>query len=156
MEKVSRNRAEIGEIINSIRGINNAIQRQSKKLEKSFHITGPQLGILRTISRYPEISLRDLSDKMYLHVSTVSGIVDRLEAAAYLRRIRDTRDRRVVNISLTDKGKKVIREAPLSGFGNMFIGLQKLPSSQMRQIAKAMKMLTKLMKIEDNDMRYIS
>lgn len=153
---INRKQADIGRIINSIRGINNAIQRQSKELEKSFSITGPQLGVMRTISCYPGISLKELSDKIYLHVSTVSGIVDRLEMSGYLTRIRKTDDRRTVTICLTEKGKKVIADAPLSGFGSMVKDLQKLPLAQIRQIEKSMKALSGLMKIEDNDMRFIS
>jgi MarR family transcriptional regulator, organic hydroperoxide resistance regulator len=156
MGSINNKQASIARIINSIRGINNSIQKQSKRLEKSFHITGPQLGVLRTLSCYPGCSLKKLSDKMYLHVSTVTGIVDRLEASGYLTRNQNASDRRAVKISLTEKGNKVILEAPLSVFGNMIKNLQKLPLAQITKIEKSMIMLSQLMQIEDNDMRFIS
>jgi len=34
-------------------------------------------------------------------------MVDRLEAEGILKRVRDTSDRRVVNVSLTEKGRKI-------------------------------------------------
>jgi DNA-binding MarR family transcriptional regulator len=146
----------IRQIVNSIRVINYSLQRQSKELMKSFKITGPQMGALRLISRYPNISLKELSELMYLHVSTVSGIVDRLEAAAYLTRLRRNDDRRAVHISLTEKGLKTVKEAPLSGFANMVHELQKLPDSQVQQMSRSLELLSKLMKIEINDMGRIS
>jgi len=54
---------------------------------------------------------------MYLHISTISGIVDRLETGGYLQRRRSTDDRRVVHLRLTEKGKRTILQAPPSGFG---------------------------------------
>jgi MarR family transcriptional regulator, organic hydroperoxide resistance regulator len=147
---------DIGKIINSIRGINYSLQRQSKELMKSFKITGPQMGALRILSQYPDISLKDLSDRMYLHVSTVCGIVDRLEKAGHLKRNRNNEDRRAININLTEKGRKTVKEAPLSGFANMFRDLQKLPSSEIHRISIALVHLSKLMDIEINDLKSIS
>jgi MarR family transcriptional regulator, organic hydroperoxide resistance regulator len=147
---------DIGQIINSIRGINYSLQRQSRELMKSFKITGPQLGALRIISNYPEISLKELSERMYLHVSTVCGIVDRLETAGHLMRSRNDKDRRAINICLTDKGVRTVREAPLSGFANMFHSLQKMPSSEVKKISRAMEQLSKMMNFEINEMRNIS
>jgi MarR family transcriptional regulator, organic hydroperoxide resistance regulator len=152
----SKKQDDIGQIINSIRGINYILQRQSKELMKSLKITGPQLGALRLVSGHPNISLRELSERMYLHVSTVCGIIDRLEAAGYLTRFRNDEDRRSINISLTDKGVKAVKTAPLTGFSNMFHDLQKLPAPSVRQIRRAMEHLSKMMKIEINDMRHIS
>jgi DNA-binding MarR family transcriptional regulator len=147
---------QIGQIVNSIRGINFSLQRQSKELMKSFDITGPQMGALRLISRHPEIQLKELADLMYLHVSTVSGIVDRLETAGYLTRIRKSDDRRAIHISLTEKGIRTVKKAPLSGFANMVHELQKLPDSRVRQIGKSLELLSKLMNIKAGDFRRIS
>jgi DNA-binding MarR family transcriptional regulator len=152
----NRKQDRIGQIVNSIRGINYSLQRQSKELMKSFSITGPQMGALRLISRHPNISLKELSDLMYLHVSTVSGIVDRLETAGYLSRMRRSDDRRAIHINLTEKGTKTVKEAPLSGFANMVHELQKLPDPQVRQIHRSLELLLKLLDIEISDMRHIS
>ena len=141
----------IGQIINSIRGINNSLQRQSKELMRSFKITGPQMGALRIISMHPDISLKGLSDKMYLHVSTVCGIIDRLEGAGYLTRSRNSSDRREIHIRLTEKGTRTVRKAPLSGFANMVHDLQKLPPTKVRKISESLNLLSSLMDVETND-----
>jgi DNA-binding MarR family transcriptional regulator len=138
----------IGTIINCIRSINSCIQRQSKELTKTCRISGPQLGALRIASRSPRISLKELSDKLYLHVSTVSGIISRLEARGYVTRTRDNEDRRVVNIELTNKGAKLIAGAPFSSFGNMIEELQKMPVSRVRDISRSMEILSGLMKVD--------
>jgi DNA-binding MarR family transcriptional regulator len=53
------------------------------------------------------MKISDLSSKMSLSNSTVSGIVDRLEKQDFVKRIRSKDDRRVVYVEVTSKLKKV-------------------------------------------------
>jgi len=150
MKNPSNKQQQIGRIVDAIRGIKSAMERHSKELMKSFRITGPQLGALLVVDRYPEISMSELSRRMYLHISTVSGIVDRLKKAGYLFRDRSIEDRRKLYLSLTPKGKKLIGQAPRSYFGTMVIGLNKLPDAEVYQIGKSMEKLIGIMGVEDN------
>ncbi len=138
----------VSQIVNSIRGIVRSLDRYSKNLTRTLGLTGPQLGVLRTIDQYPNITVGGLSERLYLHISTVSGIVDRLEAAGHLVRRRTDTDRRVVWPALTDKGKKAIAKAPPSGFGYMINELDKLPTRQLRSIQASLLILSRLMLIE--------
>lgn len=142
---------DIGEIVNAIRKINNVIQCYSRELMRKFRITGPQLGALRLIARYPQISLSELSERMCLHISTVSGIVDRLKDAGYLSRHRRPDDKRIMVLGLSEKGRRVIERSPASGFGMMVQGLARLPAEELGQINRSMKRLLGLMEIEDFD-----
>lgn len=139
----------VSHIVNSIRGIVSSLDRYSKNLNRTLGLTGPQLGVLRTIDQCPEITVGRLSERLYLHISTVSGIVDRLEAAGHLVRRRTETDRRVVWPMLTDKGRKAIAKAPPSGFGYMLHELEKLPVSQLRSIQASLLILSRLMLIEE-------
>ncbi len=142
---------EISQIVNSIRIIRNSIERYSKELYRNFEITGPQLGTLRLISLNPNMTLGELSDKIYLHISTVSGIVDRLESQKYLTRLRGSDDRRVVYLNLTDKGREIIQRAPASSFGSMVQSLEKMPLGELRRLCDAMEKLLKMMKIDESE-----
>jgi DNA-binding MarR family transcriptional regulator len=44
---------------------------------------------------------------MHVSAPTITGVVDRLARDGYLRRIRDDKDRRAINVELTDKGKRL-------------------------------------------------
>jgi len=142
---------DISRIVNSVRRIRNAINCYSKELTKTVGLSGPQLGLLIVVKRYPQVSLGEVSERMFLHTSTVSGIVDRLEAAGYLARHRDAEDRRTVRLQLTDKGNTAIAQAPPSAFGFMIEGLGRLPEAQLREISRSMQTMCRLMKIEDSD-----
>ncbi len=54
-----------------------------------------------------------LAERLQIQPHSTVELVDRLAMAGYVRRQRDTRDRREVLLSLTAKGEKVLRELSL-------------------------------------------
>ena len=103
-KNVPRNVAISG-IMQSLRRIFKAIQDYSQEVSQKFGITGPQLWALKTLSTNGSLPLGQLSKMMYLHPSTITGVVDRLEKKGYVVRDRVHKDRRVVMVQLTTKGK---------------------------------------------------
>ena len=101
----------ISEIMQSLRRVFKAIHDYSQDVSAKFGITGPQLWALKTIAQDGSLPLGELSRKMCVHPSTISGVIDRLEDKGYVARVRDrdTGDRRVINVELTLKGKRLVR-----------------------------------------------
>lgn len=71
-----------------------------------FNLTGTQGMLIGIVHRHGQMKISDLSEKMGLSNSTVSGIVDRLEKQELLKRVRSNTDRRVVYINVTEKFRK--------------------------------------------------
>lgn len=146
--KTERRRRDISEIVNSLRLLQSAGQRQSREFILKYRITGQQLGALRIVTLSPRISLGELSERMFLHMSTVSGIVDRLEKKGYVTRKRSDEDRRVVHLNVAAAGRRVIRKTPLAGMGLLIHTIDQLPAAQLREILKGLKLLLNVMKID--------
>jgi len=140
---------EIAEIMQSLRRIFKAIQHYSEQVLKKFGVTGPQLWALRVIDWEGQLSMGELSERMYLHISTVSGVVDRLEAKGYVERTRERTDRRVVKISLTKAGKRVVQRAPEAAQGKLLHGLESLSRREVRGIHSTLNKVVRLMEIQD-------
>lgn len=143
-----KHRRDSEEIVDSIRLLQGISRRQSHEFIRKYRITGPQLGALRFISLEPGISMNRLSERLYLHVSTVSGIVDRLVKRGYVSRDRSSEDRRVIRLKVTGTGKKVIEKTPLAGMGLLIHTIDKLPPGQLKGILKGLRLLLDIMKIE--------
>lgn len=141
--------ADITRIMQSLRRIFKAIQLYSEQVLKEFGVTGPQLWALRVIYREGRLSMGELSRLMYLHISTVSGVVDRLEQKGYVERSREQTDRRVVKISLTKAGKRVVQHAPEAAQGKLLHGLESLSRQEVRGIHAALDKVVRLMEIKD-------
>ena len=62
--------------------------------------------LLKTLAAEPDLSHRELSDRMLVSGPTLTHHLDRLEADGLLQRTRDLHDRRVVRVDLTPAGKQ--------------------------------------------------
>lgn len=78
-----------------------------KKLEFDLGkvgLTPPQFYVLATIGYAGSLPFGEIGAKMMVTVSNLTGIVDRLEEKKLVARKRDDTDRRVVHVTLTEKG----------------------------------------------------
>ncbi|HZD40366.1 MAG TPA: MarR family transcriptional regulator [Terriglobales bacterium] len=83
-----------------------------KKLENDLaklDLTPPQFYVLATIGYAGSLPFGEIGAKMMVTVSNLTGIVDRLEEKKLVTRKRDQKDRRVVHVSLTEKGAKLYK-----------------------------------------------
>ncbi|MDF2673481.1 MAG: transcriptional regulator, MarR family [Clostridiales bacterium] len=65
--------------IRLIKQVMGSVKRTMGKQFEEMNITGPQGMLVGTLIHYGEMKISDLSEKLGLSNSTVSGIVDRLE-----------------------------------------------------------------------------
>jgi DNA-binding MarR family transcriptional regulator len=100
------------QILATLRQIIRAIDLHSKSLTKRYGLTGPQLMILKELRRHENLTIGRLAKNVSLSQATVTTILDRLEKLDFLKRIRNTEDKRKVNIQLTRKAEEVIDTDP--------------------------------------------
>jgi DNA-binding MarR family transcriptional regulator len=79
---------------------------------KSYGITLPQYNILRILrGQHPKpASVNLLIERMLDKTSNASRIVDKLEAKALVTRTPSAKDRRIVDIQITEKGLQLLEE----------------------------------------------
>jgi DNA-binding MarR family transcriptional regulator len=91
-----------------------ALMQELWLYERSFFARGEinvqQLEALNYLSSRDSCTMRQLARTMGLRESTTTGLVDRMVAMGFLKRQRDTRDRRVVRAAITAKGKAALKE----------------------------------------------
>jgi DNA-binding MarR family transcriptional regulator len=78
------------------------------RLDEDMRVAGasvPQWIVLKSVGDEPDLSQRELADRVLVTGSTLTHHLDRMEGDGYITRTRDTTDRRVVRISLTAAGK---------------------------------------------------
>jgi DNA-binding MarR family transcriptional regulator len=91
-----------------------ATRRTTSKLQ-AHGITPPQWAVLAQLMEQDGQSLSGLGAKALFDGPTMTGIVDRLETNGLVQRRRDSSDRRVINLYLTDKGRELMRQLPPIG-----------------------------------------
>jgi DNA-binding MarR family transcriptional regulator len=82
-----------------------------------YGITTEQFAVLAAVqSRGGSLRPTDLASILERSPNSVSMLVDRMVRAGLVKRTRDRIDRRVVNVTLTDKGKKAVEPATPAGW----------------------------------------
>lgn len=76
-------------------------------ISEKYDMTTMQSAALRLLTKDDPKAMRFLSDYFMCDASTVTGLVDRLEAHKLIARSNHATDRRVKLIALTDEGEKV-------------------------------------------------
>lgn len=91
-----------------------ALMQELWQYERSFFARGdiniPQLEALNYLYGQDSCTMRQLARTMGLRESTTTGLVDRLVAQGFVKRQRDSQDRRVVHAAITAKGKAALKE----------------------------------------------
>ena len=90
-----------------------AAKRSIRRDVESEGLTLPQATALSELVHSDgRLSARALGQECHMLASTATGVIDRLEQHGYVRRERDSADRRVVWISLTSEGAEVAARLP--------------------------------------------
>ena len=139
----------VAEILDNIRRVFQVVNEQSKLVEKETGLTGPQVWAIKMIAESETIRVSDLARKMYLHPTTVVGILDRLEKRALVNRIRSSEDRRVVDVILTDEGQKLVADSPEVASNKIANGLGSLGIPELAIIYHGLDRLVRILDAED-------
>ena len=99
-------------ILFALRKIIQATDLHSRSLSRKCGLTGPQLVILETVSNHRRISVTGLAKSISLRQATVTDIINRLVKNGYLIKRKSKKDKRQVRMSLSEKGAKVLDQAP--------------------------------------------
>lgn len=81
-----------------------AVDRLLRRAVAAHGLTPTSLGVLGVLARGRPASHRDLAAALGIAPATLTPAVDALERGGLVRRVRDTADRRVVQVRATDAG----------------------------------------------------
>lgn len=154
-DPMTKKSEEVADIIDNLRRVFQVVNEYSKIAEKDTGLTGPQLWAIKVIADTAPIRVSDLAKRMYLHPTTVVGILDRLENRELVFRKRSEEDRRVVEVDLTTEGKYLVEKAPEVAQGLLVKGLEIMPKDRLAYIADALDDLVKILGAQEMPPRLI-
>jgi DNA-binding MarR family transcriptional regulator len=94
-----------------------AVARHHRRLAARHGLSPTAAAVLAALDADDAPSHRDLAARVGLSPATITPVLDRLEAAAEIRRERDPGDRRVVRVHRTSAGTARLAGAAPSGPG---------------------------------------
>ncbi len=138
------------DILIKIRKIVRSVDIESKKIEKDYGVSIPQVLCLNFLHGSPSYQATQGEIRKFLNLnpSTVSGIINRLEKKGYLARLPKLGDRRVVNIALTSAGDKLLSNIPSLLHEELSEKLQKLSPQNLKTVEDGLEILVQMLQID--------
>jgi DNA-binding MarR family transcriptional regulator len=91
-----------------------AMTARYRPILSELGVTYPQYLVLMVLWERETASVRELGDALGMDYGTLSPIVKRLERDGFVQRARRAEDERVVDVSLTPRGRELERSAGAS------------------------------------------
>lgn len=141
------------EILTDIRKIIRSINLESKRIQKDFGISIPQLLCLTYLGKEQayQATHKQLTEALHLNSSTVTGIINRLEKKGLIARLPKQGDRRTTYVALTSAGYKLLKSTPNLLHDKLARNLHKLSAQQIDNIKLSLDLLIDALEIKDID-----
>jgi DNA-binding MarR family transcriptional regulator len=139
----------IREIIFQIRRLMQAGSLYTKELNKKHQVSAAQLNCLIALYENGPLSSSQIARHIFVKPSTVTGIIDRLEQKGLARRTRQSADRRVITIRLTEAGERLAEHAPPPIQQKVMDGLRMLSDEETATILLGLRRLTRMLDVQD-------
>jgi DNA-binding MarR family transcriptional regulator len=125
------------EVILSIARTGDQLLLRAERLLREFGLTGPQYNILRILrGEGRPMPVLEIASRTIRVVPGITGLIDRLESAGFVRRERSTHDRRVVYVCVTEKALQVLAglDQPLVALEKSLVGT--LSQAEQRELVR--------------------
>lgn len=121
------------------------LQAESRRLAKEqcarVGITATQLNVLKLLQEIGDLSLSQISGHLAANNSTVTGIIDRMVDADLVVREKDSSDRRVTRIRMTDRGASIAGSIEVAPWDLLRSALRALPASEIDRLIDTLEKL---------------
>lgn len=139
------------DILINIRKIVRSINLESKRIQKDYGVSIPQVLCLNYLSKAPgsQASQSEIKGFLNLNSSTVSGIIQRLEKKGMIARLPKNGDKRVTNLILTAPGERLLRQVPPLLHDRLNIKLLRIDEPELMNIEKVLEQLVDMLQISE-------
>ncbi|HNC98936.1 MAG TPA: MarR family transcriptional regulator [Myxococcota bacterium] len=92
------------DLLQSLWALAHALDSMSRRMDATIGLSGPQRLAMRLIAAEPGGTALALSERLHIHPSTTTGLLDRLERKGLVQRERRPEDRRAYSVRATEAG----------------------------------------------------
>ncbi len=115
------------QVLKKFRIIYGAVRQHFREIEQTCGVTGSQLWILREVDRTSGIGISELAERLSIHQSTGSQLVEKLVGRGLIVKERSREDQRRVGLCVTEEASRLLKNAPGPAEGVLPEALQALP-----------------------------
>lgn len=114
------------------------VRQHFRDVEQKCGVSGSQLWILQEVASTPGIGVSQLAERLAIHQSTGSQLVEKLVSRGLLVKERSKEDQRRVGLTLSAQARKLIGKAPGPAEGVFPDALKALSETQLVELNRAL------------------
>ena len=116
------------------------IQRPNLKPSwREYGLSHAQVGMLYLLHYHGDTSVKESADFLGVTKSAITQLLDPLVDKDLVSRASDSRDRRIVRLNLTNKGKAVLKKLAKHKLAGLRSALEKLDAEELNQLQRLYK-----------------
>ena len=149
MSKHSTNQLSL-QVLKKFRIIYGSVRQHFREVEQTCGVTGSQLWILQEVENTPGIGVSELANRLSIHQSTGSQLVEKLVARNLITKKRSKKDQRRVGLQITEEASKLLKSAPGPAEGILPKALQALPESALLDLDNSLIGVIEQLRVRDD------
>ena len=131
----------IVKIEEELRCVCTKIKREGRNILSDLGITPPQFEALQYLIKCSDLTISELSKKMHLACSTITDLVNRMEHKSLVKRVKGTKDRRIIRIIVLERGYETIEEVLIMRRNYLSMLLNDLDDEQRMLLTEGISLL---------------
>jgi len=135
--------------MNALRRIVRDLRLGTREAERTAGVSGAQLFVLQALNERPAASLSDLTERTLTDQSSVSVVVRRLTDRKLVACRVSKVDARRVELSLTARGRRLLRECPEPTQARLVAALDRLTPAELAGLTRGLEALVRQTGITD-------
>ena len=140
------------EVLGKFRSIYGSAKNHFRIIEEKCGISGSQLWILKEVALSPDIGVTQVSEKLSIHQTTCSLLVEKLVKKKLITKERSQEDQRRVGLKATDEGLAMLVKAPQPVEGILPSAVNAMDDQSLNKLNEALMLLIDHLENYDNDL----
>lgn len=140
------------DLLTNIRRIIRSVNLESKRIEKEFGVSIPQLLCLKFLNKRDDYaaSHKEIKDYLSLNASTVTGIINRLERKGLVAKLPPSpEDRRVSKVTITARGAELLEGPTDLMHERLNRRLRALSAEELAELERSFERINKFLDVEE-------
>lgn len=138
-------------VLKCFRVIYSSVRHHFREVQRTCGISGSQLWILHELARADGIGVSELADKLSIHQSTCSQLVEKLVRAGQVTKKRLSSDQRRVQLGVTARGRRTLSRAPGPAEGVLPEAIGELSAAELRGLHRSLRTVVIALNVEDEE-----
>lgn len=146
-----RNKQQLSlQVLKKFRIIYGSVRQHFREIERTCGVTGSQLWILQEIAHTSGIGVSELAERLSIHQSTCSQLVEKLVSGKMIIKERSKEDQRRVGLQLTKSAATLLQGAPGPAEGVLPEALQSLSAESIQALDASLEMVIEQLRFRDD------